>query len=39
MLKFNLCDYSGAYILVKRKITVTGAGVDAADIRLDERNN
>ena len=26
MLKFNLCDYSDAYILVKGKITITGAG-------------
>ena len=26
MLKSSLCDYSDAYILVKGKITITGAG-------------
>ena len=30
MLKSSLCDYSHAYILVKEKITITGAGDDAA---------
>ena len=30
MLKSSLCDYSNAYILVKGKITITGAGDDAA---------
>ena len=30
MLKSNLCDYSDAYILVKGKITITGAGADEA---------
>ena len=30
MLKFSLCDYSDAYILVKGKIIITGAGADAA---------
>ena len=30
MLKPSLCDYSDAYILVKGKITITGAGADAA---------
>ena len=30
MLKSILCDYSDAYILVKGKITITGAGDDAA---------
>ena len=29
MLKFSLCDYSDAYILVRGKITITGAGDDA----------
>ena len=24
MLKFSLCDYSDAYILVKEKLTITG---------------
>ena len=28
MLKSSLCDYSDAYILVKGKITITGAGDD-----------
>ena len=30
MLKSSLCDYSDAYIHVKGKITITGAGADAA---------
>ena len=38
MLKSNLCDYSDAHILVKGKITVTGAGDDAAVRRADERD-
>ena len=29
MLKSSLCDYSDACILVKEKITITGAGDDA----------
>ena len=33
MLKSSLCDYSDAYILVKRKITITGAGARQADER------
>ena len=39
MLKSDLCDYSDVYILVKRTITVTAAGVnnDANNIR-DKRN-
>ena len=36
MLKSGLCDYSDAYILVKRKITITGAGDDAAARQADE---
>ena len=36
MLKSGLCDYSDAYIPVKRKITITGAGDDAAAIQADE---
>ena len=35
MLKSNLCDYSDAYILVKGKITITGAGADAAARQAD----
>ena len=38
MLKFSLCDYSDAYILVKGKITITGAGDDAAARQADERD-
>ena len=30
MLNSSLCDYSKEYILVKRTITVTGAGANAA---------
>ena len=38
MLKSSLCDYSDAYILVKGKITIVGAGNDAAARQADERN-
>ena len=38
MLKFSLCDYSEAYILVKGTITLTGAGDDAAARQVDERD-
>ena len=38
MLRSNLCDYADAYILVKGKITLTGAENDDAAKRLDERN-
>ena len=38
MLKSSLCDYSDAYILVKVKITITGAGNDAAARQVDERD-
>ena len=38
MLKSSLCDYSDAYILVKAKITITGAGADAAARQADERD-
>ena len=37
-LRSNLCDYAGAYILVKATITITGAGNDDATKQLDERN-
>ena len=36
MLKSSLCDYSDAYILVKGKITITGAGYDAGARQADE---
>ena len=38
MVKFSLCDYSDAYILVEGKITITGAGDDAAARQADERD-
>ena len=38
MLRSNLCDYAHAYILVKRTITITGAGNDDATERADERD-
>ena len=38
MLKSSLCDYADAYILVKRTITINGAGNDAAARQTDERN-
>ena len=38
MLKSSLCDYSDVYILVKGKITISGAGNDAAARKADERD-
>ena len=38
LLKSSLCDYSDAYILVKGKITITGAGDDAVAGQADERD-
>ena len=38
MLTSSVCDYSDAYILGKGRITVTGAGDDAAVRQVDERN-
>ena len=38
MLKSSLWDYSDAYILVKGKITIAGAGNDAAARQADEKN-
>ena len=38
MLKSLLCDYSDTYILVKGRITITGAGADAAARQADERD-
>ena len=38
MLKSSLCNYSNAYILVKRKITITGAGDDAAARQANEKD-
>ena len=38
MLKSCLCNYSDAYILVKGRITIIGAGADATARQADERN-
>ena len=38
MLKSNLYDYNDAYVLIEGKITITGAGVDAAARRGDKRD-
>ena len=38
MLKSGLCHYSDAYTLVKGRITITGAGNNAASRQADERN-
>ena len=38
MLKSSLCHYCDAYILVKEKKTITGAGVNAAARQADERD-
>ena len=39
MLQYSLCDYADTYIVVKGKITITGAGDDAATRQADERIN
>ena len=38
MPKSSLCDYSDAYILIKRAITISGRGADVAVKQEDERN-
>ena len=38
MLKLSLCDYSDAYILVRRTMAIAGAGDDAVARQADERN-
>ena len=38
ILRFNLCDYADAYILVKGIITRTGVAADAAARQVDERD-
>ena len=38
MLKYSLCDYRDAYLLVKGKITITGAGDDEVARQADERD-
>ena len=39
MLKFSLCDYSDAYILVKGTITVNNTGTDAAPNNRNKKSN
>ena len=38
MLKSSLCDFSETYILIKGRITITGAGADAAGKQADKRD-
>ena len=38
ILNSSLCDYGGAWILVKGRITITGEEADYAARQLDERN-
>ena len=38
MLRSNLCDYAGSYILVKGTIIITDEGDNAAAERADERD-
>ena len=38
MLKYSLCDYSDAYILVKGRITINGRGAAVAAREADERD-
>ena len=38
MIKSSLCYYSDAYILVKGRIAITGAGADAAAKQANERD-
>ena len=38
MLKFSLSDYSDVYVLVKGRITITGAEGTVANRQADERN-
>ena len=38
MLRLRLCDYSDAYTLVSRTITVVEAGTNTATITLDRNN-
>ena len=38
MLRSDLCDYADAYILVKERIIITGAGDNNNERQADERN-
>ena len=38
MLRSNLCDYADSYIIVKGTITITGAGDNAGERQVDERD-
>ena len=35
---WSLCDYKGAYILLKESIAILGEGADAAAVQAGERN-
>ena len=37
MLKSSLCDYSDPYILVKGRLTITGAGTDTDARKADKK--
>ena len=39
MLSSSLCNYSDAYILIKREIAITGAGDNAVARQAEERDN
>ena len=39
IIRWSLCCYSYAYILMKRTISITGEGADAAASQRDERYN
>ena len=38
MLKSSLCDYSDAYLLIKRTIIVVGQGPDPSEIAADRKH-
>ena len=38
MLMSSLCYYSDAYFIDRRNITITGAGQDGAEKKIDERD-
>ena len=38
MLRSILCDYSDAYILPRRRITITGEGADNVERETDKRD-
>ena len=38
MVRLNLCDYTGAYILMSATITITREGANSASKQTDRRN-